>query len=183
MPIEPDSKDWTWVVERRCPECGFDAPALARDQIAVLVRSNAQSWLAILAEPAELLRRRVGDNRWSPLEYSCHVRDVFRIYQGRLDLMLTEDYPTYPNWDQDRTAVEDRYNDQDPLVVASELAAAADGLAATFQSVNGATWDRRGSRSDGARFTVDRFGRYMIHDPIHHLHDVTIDLATLRSPN
>jgi hypothetical protein len=180
MPIEPDNKDWTWVVERPCPECGLDARALARDQIAALVRSNAQSWLAILAEPAELLRRRVGDNRWSPLEYSCHVRDVFRIYQQRLVLMLNEDDPTYPNWDQDRTAVDDRYNDQNPSVVATELAAAAGGLAASFQSVEGPMWDRRGSRSDGARFTVDRFGRYMIHDPIHHLHDVTVDLAWLQ---
>jgi hypothetical protein len=23
MPITPDTKDWTWVVEERCPECGF----------------------------------------------------------------------------------------------------------------------------------------------------------------
>jgi hypothetical protein len=180
MPIEPDSKDWTWVVERPCPECGFEAAELARDQIPALVRSNAQSWLAILAEPAELLRRRVGDDRWSPLEYSCHVRDVFRIYQGRLVLMLAEDNPTYPNWDQDRTAMDDRYNDQNPSLVASELAAAAEELAATFSSVEGATWDRRGSRSDGAHFTVDRFGRYMIHDPIHHLHDVTADLDKLQ---
>ena len=28
MPIVPDDKDWTWVLERPCPECGFDASAL-----------------------------------------------------------------------------------------------------------------------------------------------------------
>jgi hypothetical protein len=28
-------------------------------------------------------------------------------------------------------------------------------------------------RSDGARFTVASFARYMVHDPIHHLYDVT----------
>ena len=22
MPIEPDTKDWTWVLHERCPECG-----------------------------------------------------------------------------------------------------------------------------------------------------------------
>ena len=27
-------------------------------------------------------------------------------------------------------------------------------------------------RSDGARFTVDSFARYFIHDLIHHVHDV-----------
>ena len=25
VPIVPDGKDWTWVLERPCPECGFDA--------------------------------------------------------------------------------------------------------------------------------------------------------------
>ena len=29
-----------------------------------------------------------------------------------------------------------------------------------------------GSRSDGAHFSVDSFARYLIHDPVHHLHDV-----------
>ena len=23
MTIEPDTKDWTWVLDRPCPECGF----------------------------------------------------------------------------------------------------------------------------------------------------------------
>jgi hypothetical protein len=29
-----------------------------------------------------------------------------------------------------------------------------------------------GFRSDGAQFTVESFGRYLLHDPIHHLWDV-----------
>jgi hypothetical protein len=32
---------------------------------------------------------------------------------------------------------------------------------------------RPGRRSDGATFTAETFARYFIHDPIHHLHDVT----------
>jgi hypothetical protein len=24
MTIVPDTKDWTWVLRRPCPECGFD---------------------------------------------------------------------------------------------------------------------------------------------------------------
>jgi hypothetical protein len=181
MPIEADTKDWTWVLERPCPECGFEASSVPREQFTQLIRSVAEAWLPVLAEPADLLRRRFSDDRWSPLEYGCHVRDVFRLYEQRLQLMLTKDNPAYPNWDQDQTAVDDRYNEQDPAAVATELAAAAAALAATFDSVEGAAWQRRGSRSDGAEFTVETFGRYMIHDPIHHLHDVTGDMGQLRS--
>ncbi|MGD0876147.1 MAG: hypothetical protein ABSA14_14335 [Acidimicrobiales bacterium] len=64
------------------------------DQIAALIRANAGTWLAILAEDPELLARRVRDDRWSPLEYSCHVRDVFHVMDERLNLMIRLDDPT-----------------------------------------------------------------------------------------
>jgi hypothetical protein len=39
--------------------------------------------------------------------------------------------------------------------------------------VTGSQWQRTGRRSDGASFTVETFARYLIHDPVHHLYDVT----------
>ena len=38
MPIVPDTKDWTWVLERRCDECGFDASAFPRERVGEMVR-------------------------------------------------------------------------------------------------------------------------------------------------
>ena len=173
MPITPDDKDWTWVLTRACPECGVDVSALPPDSIAPLVRANASDWLALLERPVRELRRRPSDDRWSPLEYACHVRDVFALYDPRLRLMLEEDDPLYPNWDQDATAVEERYGEQEPALVATELRTASERLAERFDAVHGAEWERPGRRSDGARFTVTTFGRYLIHDPVHHLYDVT----------
>jgi len=86
-------KFWTWPSSRyqkldmgtRASLSGvrvrfFKVPT---DQIAALIRANAGTWLAILAEDPELLARRVRDDRWSPLEYSCHVRDVFHVMDER----------------------------------------------------------------------------------------------------
>lgn len=171
MTIVPDDKDWTWVLERPCPECGFAAGTIDRTDVADLIRANAQEWQKVF-EDHTALRERPRPETWSPLEYGCHVRDVFRLYDKRLALMLTEDGPTYPNWDQDATAVEDRYGEQDPVQVIVELRLAAEKLAGSFARVEGAQWDRTGLRSDGAKFTVDTFARYLVHDPIHHLHDV-----------
>ena len=173
MPIVPDGKDWTWVLERPCPECGFDASTFPGVEAGGLIRFNAAAWESLLAGPAEDLRRRPSDERWSTLEYACHVRDVFRLYDERLDLMLHQDDPLYPNWDQDATAVEDDYNGQDPATVAAELRSSALRLAGTFDQVSSAQWQRTGRRGDGARFTVDTFSRYLVHDPVHHLFDVT----------
>ena len=169
----PDDKDWTWVLERACPECGFDASSVPPESIAALLRANAEAWSQVLQGPAAELRRRPGDDRWAPLEYACHVRDVCTLYHHRLTLMLSEDDPLYPNWDQDVTAVEERYIEQDPAAVSSQLSDAAGRLADAFDGVRGEQWLRRGRRGDGARFSVAGFGRYMIHDPVHHLFDVT----------
>ena len=168
--ITPDDKDWTWVLERACPECGFDASGFERELVGSMILANASSWQRVLRGAGA--ERRPSATVWSPLEYACHVRDVFRIYDARLERMLTEDDPQYANWDQDETAVADRYGEQDPDVVADELVVAAARLAARFDGVSGAAWSREGTRSDGAHFTVESFARYLIHDPIHHLADV-----------
>jgi hypothetical protein len=173
VPIVPDDKDWTWVLERPCPECGFDGATVPPESVAALLRANAAAWERVLQQADEVLRRRPTEDRWSPLEYACHVRDVCTLYDERLVLMLREDDPLYPNWDQDVTAVEDRYREQDPATVAVQLRRAASALADGFDGVQGAQWLRPGRRSDGARFSIAGFSRYLLHDPVHHLYDVT----------
>ncbi len=170
MSIEPDTKDWTWVLERPCPECSYDSATVAPESLPDALRATAARWRRALADPDCAVRP--AENIWSPLEYACHVRDVHRIFDGRVRRMLEEDDPRFENWDQDATAVEGRYGEQDPAVVAGELVEAAAVVADRYASVSGDRWDRSGSRSDGARFTVASLGRYHLHDVEHHLHDV-----------
>ncbi len=179
--IVPDSKDWTWVLERPCPECGFDAARFPAVRVALEARANAEMWQLLLTNPSATTRTR--PDRWSVLEYACHVRDVFRICAYRLDRMLTEDGPQYDNWDQDVTAIEDRYDTQDLVTVGGEVVEAATVIAARFETVEGDNWRRTGFRSDGARFTIETFAQYVIHDPMHHLWDVRDDAtATAVAP-
>jgi hypothetical protein len=170
MTITPDDKDWTWVLDERCPDCGFDASTLDVRATGAAVRANAAAWPAVL-ERADA-RVRPDDRTWSALEYACHVRDVFVLFDQRLQMMLDQDDPLFPNWDQDTTAVADRYGRQDPAVVADQLVAAGDAVAACFDGVRDDQWQRPGRRSDGASFSVDTFARYFLHDPVHHLWDV-----------
>ncbi len=168
-----DDKDWTWVIHEPCPECGFVAADLDPADLPRRIRENAAEWQAILSSGlAEDLRVRPRADKWSPLEYAFHVRDVYELYHFRLGLMLDEDGPSYPNWDQDVTAVEKDYRSADPGRVAAELGEWAGALAARFAAVEGDQWTRTGYRSDGAEFTIDSFGRYLLHDPVHHLWDV-----------
>ena len=156
------------MLERRCPDCGFDATTFDVTTIGAALDDNARRWEAALARPGATTRPK--PDVWSPSEYGCHVRDVFRIFDTRLRRMVHEDAPRFANWDQDETALEDNYHAQDPAVVARVLRANADALAATYSTVT--DWTRTGHRSDGATFTIDSFTRYLLHDPLHHLWDV-----------
>ena len=168
--IVPDTKDWTWVLERRCPECGFEAGAVPGSSIPTLLRGFATRWVEVLARAD--VARRPSPGVWSPLEYACHVRDVCRVFRGRTELMLAEESPTFANWDQDVAAVEGRYGEQEASGVADELRRAADDAAATFAGVDGEQWGRPGLRSNGSQFTVETLGQYFVHDVAHHLWDV-----------
>ena len=113
--IEPDTKDWTWVLREPCAECGFDA-ADGRPRRPGRAGPRQRGRLGRRAGQAptpRAARRRT----WSPLEYACHVRDVHRIFGERLALMLEQDEPEVrelgPGRDRGRRAV----RRQDPAMV------------------------------------------------------------------
>lgn len=167
--IRPDDKDWTWVVERACPDCGFDPEAESYDDLPALVRERSASWAAILARPDAV--RRPDDATWSPLEYAAHVRDVCAVFRGRLESMLDAEDPPFENWDQDAAAVTGRYGELDPGEVAAELAVAGRVAADAFGAVSPQERGRTGRRGDGARFTVETLARYFAHEHVHHVWD------------
>ncbi len=171
MPITPDTKDWTWVLTRPCPQCGFAAAQLAVEDVGPLVRRTAEAWAQVLQRPDAAVRP--DDSTWSPLEYGAHVRDVHRVMGERLALILGAQDPVFASWDQDAAAVRDRYARMDPATVAHELAAAAERTAAAFDAVTPDQHDRTGRRSDGAVFSVAGLARYCAHETVHHLWDVS----------
>ena len=172
--IEPDTKDWTWVLRGPLPGVRLSSRATSTAPISAGCCATTRR-----AGPPCCASRdateRPDEQTWSPLEYACHVRDVHLIFGERLDLMLEQDEPTFANWDQDVTAVEERYDLQDPAVVGPELVAAAEAVAARYDAIRDApeeTWARRGLRDNGSEFTVDSIARYHLHDVLHHSHDV-----------
>jgi hypothetical protein len=169
--IAPDTKNWTWVLTRACPECGFDASTCQATEVADLVRKNSQAWRRLL-EAGAIRPGRPDESTWSTLEYACHVRDVYRRFFSRINLMLSEDDPLFENWDQDASAVADAYEQQVPAAVIDELDGAAEAVASQLDSVGGGAWQRTGRRSDGASFQVQTIARYMVHDTVHHVWDV-----------
>lgn len=170
QPIEPDTKDWTYVMEQGCSECGFEVvtdPTTTGQRL----RDTVPLWRDRLDRPD--VRERPQSTTWSPLEYAAHSRDVLVVMRERLGLMLAADGTTFPGWDQDAAAVAGRYWELDPARVADEFAAEVAATANAFDEVQESEWSRRGSR-DGTAFTVATLAAYLLHDIEHHLVDVGI---------
>jgi hypothetical protein len=169
-PVPGDTKDWTWVMDRPCPECGFVPADVTPDQVGPAVRDAIGRYVRVLAR--DDVRVRPDETTWSPLEYAAHVRDVFSVFDVRVQSMVEGDDPQFANWDQDATAVEQDYAHQDPPAVARELEIAGDRVAGRFDALVPDQWERPGRRSNGSVFTVRTLGQYFLHDVVHHLHDV-----------
>ncbi|MBF0672291.1 MAG: DinB family protein [Salinibacterium sp.] len=170
MPINPDTKDWTWVLSRPCAECGFDATSFAAADIPTMIRDNARAWPGLLDRSD--VRQRPDDATWSPLEYGAHVRDVYRLFHERMRLMLAEHDPQFADWSADDAALAGRYGEQDPETVGGEVVEAGEAIADAYEGLAEEQWGRPGRRSNGSLFTVESLGRYMLHDVVHHAHDV-----------
>lgn len=164
------------MLERRCPQCGFDAPATDPGDTPARIRANAAGWRAALSR-GDVVRRRppVPPGQppvWSAIEYGAHVRDVYELSVERLTRMLRKKAPTFPNWDQDHAAITGNYAEADANKVSYDLAYNAGRMADLLDRVTRDQWQRTGTRSDGAQFTVASYARYILHDAAHHLWDV-----------
>ena len=148
------------MLERPCPECGFDAAAVRpRRGPEPRLRATRSAWQAVLAD-ADVAVRPAADV-WSPLEYACHVRDVHRVFDERLAADARRGRPAVRELGPGRRPRSSGgYGEQDPATVAAELVEARrGGRASATPRVDGRrSGTARGRRSNGSVFTVDTLG-------------------------
>ncbi|WP_157746543.1 DinB family protein [Micromonospora inositola] len=157
----------------RCDECAFVYASAPAEALPQLLRELGDRYAAALAEVPDL-RRRPAEGVWSPLEYTCHVRDVLRVQGERLALALAVDEPEFTPMGRDERAVADAYNAQDPAVVLAELTAAGDHLAARFAVLGRAELARTGAYPwpQPQVRTLLWLGQHTVHEGEHHLLDI-----------
>ncbi len=165
-----------WQSER-CPECAFDPNGISPADLPAAVAGLGRRYQAPLTrflpgEDPSLLVAHPLPAVWSALAYACHVRDVLALFDGRIRRMLSEDNPEFESWDHEAAVEADAYEKQAPADVAAAIGTNAASLSATLTAVPDDGWDRSGTRSDGALFTVLGLGRYSLHEGTHHLLDI-----------
>lgn len=168
--IIPDTKDWTIVLSEPCTQCGANVSEVNLSQIAAQLPQKVAGLVAVLVD--DDAARRTQPGRWSKQEYVVHVAQMLQVMVARLDLMLTQDAPTFPNWDQDEAAQAGKYNELSPQQAQAQLEQAAAQFSGALAAIDPADYSRSGLRSNGAAFTVVSLAQYAWHDVLHHLWDV-----------
>lgn len=166
-PADHDSRDWTFVVDDGCDECGYTPhdPAATSDRLLAAV----PRWAAALQRPGASERPAPGV--WSPLEYACHARDLVRVLGDRVSAVLAREGAPFADYDGEAEAVRQEFWASDPRVVARQVAEETERTVAVLDRVRGQAWGRAGTRGDGTLFTIAGLCRYLLHDVEHHLHD------------
>ena len=102
------------------------------------------------------------------------MRDVFDTYGARVARTLAEDEPVLDSMDRDERPVRDRYNEQDPAVVAGQVADRAAALAAAFESLAPEAWERTAIHPypEPAPRSLAWMARHVVHEGNHHLLDI-----------
>ena len=102
---------------------------------------------------------------------SCQVRDLLPVMEARIRRIRVEDDPSLGWWDHEAAAVDDLYNEQDPVLVSETIDANGWGFAAALGEVEAHEWDRGAQRRPGERFTIRGMARFVLHETIHHRDD------------
>jgi hypothetical protein len=159
-----------------CDECGFTYATITTEDLPRRLAAAGPRFVAALATVHDP-RRRPAPAVWSPLEYTCHVRDVLRVQGERLALALRTDGPEFVPMGREERVVLDAYNAQDPQTVLTDLTTAANDLARAFGALSPPQWSRTGIYTwpTVESRTILWLGRHTVHEVEHHLMDLTRD--------
>jgi hypothetical protein len=97
---------------------------------------------------------RDGPDGWSVLFIACHLRDFEAIYRARIELMLTEEQPTFELTDNDELARRNAYAAQDLRAVLAETRAGRRSLIARLEQLSDEQWLRVGLHPEQGPTTV-----------------------------
>lgn len=164
-----------------CADCGLSYVDLTAPAAVAMVRTYPARYRRYLQGlPCPVLRRRPGPRTWSALEHSCHVRDIYHVYHGRVVRALTEADPVLAPMRNEERAERTGYNQQNLADVLGALKRNANRFAELAEEISVDQLGRTATRLPGERRSVLWLVRQAAHEGLHHLHDIAALTAGLR---
>ena len=124
-----------------CDECGFTYDLAAADAAGPAIVAGIGEVAAMLLAAPDPGGRTEPDT-WSPLEYTCHLRDVLLVQRERVLEARRTETPTPAPMGRDERVAHDGYAEQDPVAVARQVGDAALLFAGVLARLGPDEWDR-----------------------------------------
>lgn len=116
----------------------------------------------------ERLRRPEQPGKWSVLEVVQHLADTELVYGYRVRMILTQDTPPIPGYDQDAWARELRYRDAAVAEALAQIRALRGANLRLYRSLGPAQRRRAGLHSERGPESVEHIVRLIgAHDLVH----------------
>ena len=145
-----------------------------RDPLEVMAETPGRVRALAEGRSAGDLERRSGDGEWSAADVIGHLVDVEIVFGFRLRLVLTEDRPSYPGYDE-------KLWSRLPKPPGDQLYALLDGLRAytlwTLRSIPRTEWSRAGVHGEQGEETVEVLIRKLAGHDLAHLNQLELALA------
>jgi GNAT superfamily N-acetyltransferase len=125
--------------------------------------------------PAQFIRRRSADDRFSVLENICHLRDLENEgYGERIRRVLAEANPSLPDFDGSRLAIEREYQRHDYDSALAEFRAARARNVALLRGLTAEQFQRPGIQQGAGPVTLEKIVLMMQEHDQSHLHDLRL---------
>lgn len=162
----------------RCDHCGFTYDESQAWSAGTGIISEAGQIAAMLQAGHHAVAMRPDADTWSPLEYGCHVRDVLLVQRERVLEARRVDRPQPAAMGRDERAVHDAYAEQDPVIVARQLADATLMFVHVLDRL-GDDWDRTlvYNYPEPAERSLRWVAVHTLHEVTHHDQDIRRQLT------
>jgi hypothetical protein len=160
-------------------ECDFDDQLARGEDFAQLAAPFVDAYVDVLGSTSRIrLQHKPSPLVWSPLEYTCHVRDMLLVQRERVLAARRQDQPVAEPMGRDQRVEHDGYNDQQPADVARQLADAALLLSNAFTRLSWADWERTVvyTYPEQRQRSLRWVAAHTVHELRHHLRDIRCQL-------
>jgi hypothetical protein len=158
----------------RCAACGFDYELDQAEHAGAAIVAGVDPLAEVLERTDVDLRTRREPDRWSPLEYGCHVRDVLLVQRERVLAACLTDTPSFDPMHRDGRVAHDGYAEQNPRDVGRQLRDAALLFTNVLARLAPEEWDRTVMYNYPAPWerSLRWVAEHTEHEVQHHLLDV-----------
>lgn len=143
-----------------------------RDPLAVMTQTASELDNIVRRHPAEVLRARPFEGKWTPNEIIGHLTDSEWVYGYRLRLVLSEDNPPITGTQQERWVAALRYNEVEPAELVRIFRSLRELNLAVWKQASPADLQRSGQHNERGPETLGITLRMMAGHDLSHLDQI-----------